>query len=72
MHYTSRTVIVRCAQTGKMKIVKIDALGRADLMPICETDFVDGASLLVMEHGQEYPVTFVSFSGVVIHWYMYM
>eukprot|EP00731_Ephydatia_muelleri_P034111 Em0047g30a len=31
-------------------------------MPICESDCVDGAELLITEHGQEYPVTFVSFS----------
>ena len=65
MHFTSGTVIVRCAQTGKRKLL-IDALGRADQIPICETDFAD---LLVTEHGQEYiqeyPVTFVSFSGVL-------
>ena len=38
-------------------------------MPICETDCVVGAELLITEHGQEYPVTFVSFSGVMMHWY---
>ena len=38
-------------------------------MPICESDCVDGAELLITEHGQEYPVTFVSFSGVMMHLY---
>ena len=55
-------MIVRCATNRQKEIAKIDALGRADQIPICETDFAD---LLVTEHGQEYPVTFVSFSGVL-------
>ncbi|KAL5488814.1 hypothetical protein EMCRGX_G017818 [Ephydatia muelleri] len=55
----NRTVI---AQTGQIKVTKLEALGRADQMPICESDCVDGAELLLTEHGQEYPVTFVSFS----------
>ena len=71
MHFTSGTMIVRCAQTGQKKITKLEALGRADQMPICETDCVDGAELLITEHGQEYPVTFVSFSGVMMHWYQF-
>ena len=71
MHFTSGNVIVRCAQTGQKKITKLEALGRADQMPICETDCVDGAELLITEHGQEYPVTFVSFSGVMMHWYWF-
>ena len=45
----------------------MEALGRADQMPICKTDCVDGAELLITEHGQKYPVTFLSFSGVMMH-----
>ncbi|KAL5477720.1 hypothetical protein EMCRGX_G024556 [Ephydatia muelleri] len=49
-------------QNSQKKITKLEALGRADQMPICETDCVDGAELLITEHGQEYPVTFVTAS----------
>eukprot|EP00731_Ephydatia_muelleri_P033685 Em0035g22a len=49
-------------QNSQKKVTKLEALGRADQMPICESDCVDGAELLITEHGQEYPVTFVSFS----------
>ena len=52
-------------------MTKIKALRRADQMPIYETDFVDGAEFLLNEHGQEYPVTFVSFSGMMMHWYQF-
>ncbi|KAL5497383.1 hypothetical protein EMCRGX_G002517 [Ephydatia muelleri] len=50
-------------QNSQKKVTKLEALGRADQMPICESDCVDGAELLITEHGQEYPVTFVSFSA---------
>eukprot|EP00731_Ephydatia_muelleri_P000473 Em0001g473a len=49
-------------QNSQKKVTKLEALGRADQMPICESDCVDGAELLITEQGQEYPVTFVSFS----------
>lgn len=45
----------------------METLGKPDLLPICETDFVDGAEFFISEYGQEYPVTFLSWSGV-IHW----
>ena len=40
-------------------------------MPTFETDLVDGTEFLLTEHGQEYPVMFVSFSVVTMQWYQF-
>ena len=64
MYCTSGTVIVKCAQTGEFRKVKIAALLKPNLIPISKYDFNKRADLLLSDHGKEYPVQFVSFCGM--------
>ena len=64
MYCTSGTVIVKCAQTGEFRKVKIAALLKPNLIPISKYDFNERADLLLSDHRKEYPVQFVSFCGM--------
>lgn len=52
--------MVKCAQTGKQLTVKVKDLAREDGEAFRESDFTNGASLMLERKGKSYPVRFLS------------
>jgi hypothetical protein len=55
--------LVKCAQTGKQLTVKVKDLAREDGEAFRESDFTNGASLMLERKGKSYPVRFLSHAG---------
>ena len=59
-------VIVKCNQNRKQSCLNTTDLSNENNLPFTLDNFAKGAQLLVNYKGKSYPVTFVSFNGLLL------
>lgn len=58
------SAVVKCCQTGKVSIVKLQYLSLLNDEPLSKTKLVKGADIFFNYKGKSFPVEFLSFQGL--------